>query len=85
MHRTVVLNRTRYHEVVPHNTKKPLFPEFMQAKDQRFTSSFQWLWPELKQFDAHRTLFKALKNNSLFTEEKTMTADVFHSPHQIPH
>ena len=47
MHRMVVLNRTRYHQVVAHNTKKSLFPEFMQAKDQTFASNFQWLWPEL--------------------------------------
>ena len=85
MHRSEVLNRTRYHEVVPQNTKKPLSPEFMQAKDQRFASNFQWLWPELKQFNAHRTLLKALKNKSLFTAKKKIKDDVFHSPHQMPH
>lgn len=77
MHPSEVLNRTRYHEVVPHNTKKPLSPEFMQAKDQRFASNFQWLWPELKQFNAHRTLFKALKNKSLFTALKKLKTMYF--------
>ena len=77
MHRSKVLNRTRYHEVVPHNSKKPLSPEFMQAKDQRFASNFQWLWPELKQFNAHRTLFKALKNKSLFTALKKLKTMYF--------
>lgn len=77
MHPSEVLNRTRYHEVVPHNTKKPLSPEFMQAKDQRFASNFQWLWPELKQFNAHRILFKALKNKSLFTALKKLKTMYF--------